>query len=92
VSLITGEDVNGSEFTWTALQNKDGFAGINNQYYVSGFPMGNALAMTWDRQHVEDEVKASGREFYLMGYNLINGEPWFYLSALDWSDSFRSRC
>jgi hypothetical protein len=54
--------------------------------------MGNALAMTWDRQHVEDEVKASGREFYLMGYNLINGEPWFYLSALDWSDSFRSCC
>lgn len=35
--------------------------------------MGNALAMTWSRQHFEDEAKASGREFYLMGYNLING-------------------
>lgn len=74
VSLITGGSINGSDFTWTALQNKDGFAGINNQYYVSGFPMGNALAMTWDRRHVEDEAKASGREFYLMGYNLINGK------------------
>lgn len=73
VSIITGGDVNGSDFTWTALENKDGFAGINSQYYVSGFPMGNALAMTWSRQHVEDEAKASGREFYLMGYNLING-------------------
>lgn len=73
VSIITGGDVNGSDFTWTALQNKDGFAGINSQYYVSGFPMGNALAMTWSRQHFEDEAKASGREFYLMGYNLING-------------------
>jgi beta-glucosidase len=37
VSIITGGDVNGGDFTWSALQNKDGFAGINNQYYVSGF-------------------------------------------------------
>jgi beta-glucosidase len=73
VSIITGGDVNGTEITWSALGNKDGFAGINSQYYVSGFPMGNALAMTWSRQHFEDEAKASGREFYLMGYNLING-------------------
>lgn len=73
VSLITGGDINGSDFTWSALENKDGFAGINSQYYVSGFPMGNALSMTWSRQHAEDEAKASGREFYLMGYNLING-------------------
>jgi beta-glucosidase len=43
--------------------------------------MGNALAMTWDRQHVEDEAKASGREFYLMGYNLINGESQLNLPA-----------
>jgi beta-glucosidase len=73
VSIITGGDVNGTDFTWSALENKDGFAGINSQYYVSGFPMGNALAMTWSRQHFEDEAKAAGREFYLMGYNLING-------------------
>lgn len=74
VSIITGGDVNGTEFSWSALENKDGFAGINSQYYVSGFPMGNALAMTWDRQHAEDEAKASGHEFYFMGYNLINGQ------------------
>lgn len=92
VSLITGGDVNGSDFTWTALQNKDGFAGINNQYYVSGFPMGNALAMTWDRQHVEDEAKASGREFYLMGYNLINGMPSQYTVFCRRSDFSRSCC
>jgi beta-glucosidase len=35
--------------------------------------MGNALAMTWDRQHMYDEGKASGKEFYGMGYNLVNG-------------------
>lgn len=74
VSVITGESVNGTNFTWTALENKDGFAGINSHYYVSGFPMGNALAMTWDRQHCLDEANAAGREFYLMGYNLINGQ------------------
>lgn len=74
VSIITGGDVNGTDFSWSALENKDGFAGINSQYYVSGFPMGNALAMTWDRKHAEDEARASGREFYLMGYNLINGQ------------------
>lgn len=73
VSIITGVSFNGTNATWSALENKDGFAGINSQYFVSGFPMGNALAMTWDRQHAEDEAKASGREFYLMGYNLING-------------------
>ena len=73
VSIITGGDVNGTDFAWSALENKDGFAGINSQYYVSGFQMGNALAMTWSAQHFEDEARASGREFYLMGYNLING-------------------
>ncbi|KAK5129063.1 hypothetical protein LTR85_000396 [Meristemomyces frigidus] len=73
VSIITAGDVNGTNFTWTALTNKDAFAGMNNQYYVSGFPMGNALAQTWDRDHMYAEAKASGREFYLMGYNLVNG-------------------
>jgi len=35
--------------------------------------MGNALTQTWDKDHMYDEAKASGREFYLMGYNLVNG-------------------
>ena len=73
VAIITGSSFNGTNATWTALTNKDGFAGINDQYYVSGFPMGNALCQTWDRDHMYAEAKASGREFYLMGYNLING-------------------
>ncbi|KAK7544833.1 putative beta-glucosidase D [Phyllosticta citribraziliensis] len=85
VSIITGSDVdstNGS--SWTALANKDGFAGINYQYYVSGFPMGNALAMTWDKDYFEAEAKASGREFYLMGYNLINGPEAGPLGRTPW--------
>lgn len=71
VSIITGGSVNGTS-SWTALANKDGFAGINGQYFVSSFPMGGALAMTWDRQHMQAEAKASGTEFYLMGYNLAS--------------------
>lgn len=73
ISVITGGSVSSnstnSSASWTALTNKDGFAGINQQYYVSAFPMGGALAMTWNREHFEAEAKASGREFYLMGYN-----------------------
>lgn len=73
ISIITGGSVSSnssnSSVSWTALTNKDGFAGINQQYYVSAFPMGGALAMTWNREHFEAQAKASGREFYLMGYN-----------------------
>lgn len=56
-------------FRWTPYANKDGFAGINQQYYVSSFPMGGALAMTWDKDHFEAEAKAAGKEFYDMGSN-----------------------
>ena len=75
VSIITGSSVtNGSNGTsWTAYANKDGFAGINEQYFVSAFAMGQALGMTWDREHMQNEARASGREFYLEGFNLING-------------------
>ena len=73
LSIITGGDVSAPNSSWTALVQKDGFAGINYQYYVSGFLMGNALAMTWDRNHIHQQAKAAGREFYLMGYNMIAG-------------------
>ncbi|EME38884.1 glycoside hydrolase family 3 protein [Dothistroma septosporum NZE10] len=74
VSIITGSSIDGNSTTngsisWTPYANKDGFAGINQQYYVSSFPMGGALAMTWDRDHFEAEAKATGKEFYEMGYN-----------------------
>ncbi|CAK3794324.1 beta-glucosidase D [Lecanosticta acicola] len=75
VSIITGSSItNASNGTsWTAYGSKDGFAGINQYYFVSAFAMGQALAMTWNRDHMKDEAYAAGREFYLEGYNLING-------------------
>lgn len=47
--------------------------------------------MTWNRQHVEDEAKASGREFYLMGYNLINGKLGLF-SRVDLQSDFDRAC
>lgn len=73
VTIITGGSITNGSTTWTALNNKDGFAGMNGQYYVSSFPMGQALAMTWNKTQFEAEAKASGLEFYLEGQNLING-------------------
>ncbi|KAL4930303.1 glycoside hydrolase superfamily [Aspergillus undulatus] len=73
VSIITGGSVDG---IWNALQSKDGMSGVNQAYYVSSFPLGNALSMTWNRTRAYDQFLATGREFYELGYNLVNGpEP-----------------
>ncbi|KAL4922019.1 glycoside hydrolase superfamily [Aspergillus aurantiobrunneus] len=70
VSLITGGSIDG---VWTALESKDGMSGVNQQYYVSSFPLGNALSMTWNRTRAYEQFRATGREFYELGYNLVNG-------------------
>ncbi|KAL4911422.1 hypothetical protein BDW74DRAFT_164913 [Aspergillus multicolor] len=73
VSIITGGSVDG---VWDALQSKDGMSGVNMAYYVSSFPLGNALAMTWNSSRAYDQFLATGKEFYGLGYNLVNGpEP-----------------
>jgi beta-glucosidase len=59
--------------SWKALEGKDGVIGINMQMYVTGFPMINAATMTWNPELVEAQHKATGDEFYAMGYNLIAG-------------------
>ncbi|KAL3477746.1 glycoside hydrolase superfamily [Aspergillus californicus] len=70
VSLVTGGSVDG---VWTALETKDGMSSVNQQYYVSSFPLGNALSMTWNRTSAYDQFRATGKEFYELGYNLVNG-------------------
>lgn len=59
--------------TWTALEKKDGVAGINNHFYTSGFTMPNGLITTWNKVLFEANFKAIGQEFYDDGYNLIDG-------------------
>lgn len=72
IDIINGESVTGNA-TWTALENKDGAAGINNQFFASGFSMPNGLVTTWNRTLFEEHFNAIGQEFYDDGYNLING-------------------
>lgn len=72
VSIINGQSLTGN-ITWSGLQNHDGAAGINNQFYTSGFTMPSALITTWNKTLYEENFKAIGQEFYDDGYNLING-------------------
>lgn len=72
VAIINGESLTGN-VTWTALEGKDGVAGINNQFFTSGFSMPNGLITTWNKVLFEQHFKAIGEEFYDDGYNLING-------------------
>lgn len=59
--------------TWTAYTSSDGGSGINKQFHVSGFSAPAALTMTWDRHLVAEQFQAIGREFYQMGYSLVDG-------------------
>lgn len=70
ITVITGGSIDG---VWTALESKDGMSSVNQQYYVSSFPLDNALAMTWNRSLAYDQFLATGKEFYGVGYNLVNG-------------------
>ncbi|KAK6217998.1 hypothetical protein LQW54_003056 [Pestalotiopsis sp. IQ-011] len=73
ISIITGEDLTDDNATWTALKSKDGAAGINMNFFVSGFTAPSALAMTWNRTLFRENFAALGQEFYDAGSNLIDG-------------------
>lgn len=70
--IIVGSSFTG-DVSWTPLASKDGVAGVNMALFVSGFPMINAATMTWNRDLVEAQFKATGEEFYGLGYSLIMG-------------------
>ncbi|KAH8682667.1 glycoside hydrolase superfamily [Xylariales sp. PMI_506] len=73
IKVITGQSVAGTAGSWTALKSKDGIAGANQLFFVSGFAEPNAATMTWNRDLYESQAKALGAEFYGLGYNLIMG-------------------
>ncbi|USP79383.1 beta-d-glucoside glucohydrolase D [Curvularia clavata] len=90
ISIITKGDVtsnssSASNVSWTAYTTKDAIAGMNNDYFVSGFCSGNALSMTWDLDMVHAEAKASGDEFYGRGYALISGPEGGPLGRTPWA-------
>ncbi|KAL1608428.1 hypothetical protein SLS60_003370 [Paraconiothyrium brasiliense] len=89
ISVITAGDVtsnssSAANVSWIAYTSKDAFAGMNNDYFVSGFSAGNALSMTWDLELVHAEAKASGDEFYGRGYALISGPEGGPLGRTPW--------
>ncbi|KAK9425439.1 hypothetical protein SUNI508_12973 [Seiridium unicorne] len=71
--IIVGQSFTSDEASWTPLSSKDGVSGVNMALFVSGFPQINAAAMTWNPDLMEAQLKATGEEFYGMGYNLISG-------------------
>lgn len=73
IALITGQDIDDGNVTWTALSTKDGSVGINMNFFVSGFTSPAALVMTWNRTLYEENFAALGQEFYDAGSNLIDG-------------------
>jgi beta-glucosidase len=58
---------------YTAMAFKDGTEGVQQYNYVSGFPDASAMAMTWDKDAIYQQCKATGQEFYLNGFNVISG-------------------
>lgn len=72
IEIINGGSLTGNA-TWTALENKDGAAGVNNQFFTSGFSMPNGVITSWNKTLLEEHFNAIGQEFYDDGYNLING-------------------
>lgn len=73
ITIITGGDLTDDNATWTALNTKDGAAGINQNFFVSGFTAPSSLAMTWNPTLFRENFYALGQEFYDAGANLIDG-------------------
>ncbi|KAI0127432.1 putative beta-glucosidase D [Xylariales sp. AK1849] len=70
VQVINGESVTG---LFTGLNSHDGIAGVNQDFFVSGFAEPMATTMTWNRTLYEAHSRALGDEFYGTGYSLVQG-------------------
>ncbi|KAI9737546.1 MAG: hypothetical protein M1834_009701 [Cirrosporium novae-zelandiae] len=85
LSLITGSSINSSSVTFEALNFGDGTEGVQKYYAVSGFSDPSALAMTWDKDLIYEQLYAVGTEFYLKGFQVINGPTSEVLGRTPWS-------
>lgn len=70
VTIVTAGSVNGS---WDALQYKDGPSGVETDYMVSSFSSSNALAFSFDKDLIYEQSQAIAREFFLRGYQVMDG-------------------
>ncbi|KAJ5263290.1 beta-glucosidase D [Penicillium angulare] len=71
--IVNASSFNRNGVSWSEYENTDGVSGLNFYYYVSAFPMGNALTQTWNRDLAAAQFKAVGDEYKAVGYNLVDG-------------------
>ncbi|KAH8648585.1 glycoside hydrolase superfamily [Xylariales sp. PMI_506] len=83
ISIVNGGDLDGN-VTWNAYQLRDGEAGVNLQFHVSGFTMVHALTMTWNRDLYAAQFKAVGDEFYALGFQIVDGPLPGQLGRVPW--------
>ncbi|KAF8848804.1 glycoside hydrolase family 3 protein [Acephala macrosclerotiorum] len=82
ITIITGGSV--SSVNWTALEFKDGTQSVQGYDYVTGFAESSALAMTWDKTLMYDQLKAVALEFYGKGFQVTNGPTSQPLGRTPW--------
>jgi beta-glucosidase len=73
IAIVIASSFTSGNASWTPYSSSDGSSGLNFYMYVSGFPMENANAMTWNRDLIAAQFKAIGDEFFTTGHNVING-------------------
>ncbi|KAF4637604.1 hypothetical protein G7Y89_g477 [Cudoniella acicularis] len=73
IAIVMVSSFTSDNATRKAYTNTDGVSRLNFFMFVSGFPMGNANTMTWDRDLIAAQFKAVGDEYFATGYNVING-------------------
>lgn len=49
IAIAIASSFTSANASWDAYLNTDGVDGLNFYYFVSSFPMTNALIQTWDR-------------------------------------------
>ncbi|KAI1337486.1 glycoside hydrolase superfamily [Xylariaceae sp. FL0016] len=69
LSVITGSDID----SFAALNKLDSAVNPLGYYFVTNWPAGLAMAMTWDRQAIQEQGKALGEEFRGKGLNFALG-------------------
>lgn len=71
--IANASSFSSNNVSWSEYENTDGVSGLNFYYYVSAFPMGNALTQTWNRDLAAAQFEAVGKEYKAVGYNLVDG-------------------
>lgn len=73
IAIVMASSFTGTNSSWTKYSNTDGVCGLNFYYYVSAFPMTNALTMTWNRELISEQFKAIGEEYFATGNDVVDG-------------------